>query len=779
MTSISQEFPNNTDLLFISESFLYNLILNNQNVKYTFSQFMPLYAESVYKKDMQTQEKCIDAVTNQIALTFEQKFQHPIFKTTLKAVTNEIMRKQLPLTPEYVYMQLKILDAHVKSFANFLELFINKTNSLVIEQNMRFTADFQERILEFRYRSLTNIKNLVQDLTVIDNNMQLDDNFNTNRIKHEILHQNKQPRKAKLLNEKQSVQTTMNSNRSAHSAPSSPLNNLYRQTESLIKKVVFDQLFHSLLPIKESESNHQSQSALFNEKQKIHQTQQPTNLDEIRCKCLNENDTNDIDYYSLYNEDSDYPFFNEKIDTRNLNKCIFDLTKYMDKGTFAFHILSNGLTPNQATKFLNRLGIKCYSKSSIFEAQKAISSIINETAQQSISYRKSKIKEGTCVSFDGAWTHVRNSYQHSAVLIDLYSFKIIAAAILFKDYRSLEGNYEIEHAANLMEIRALKLMMNDLLDDRIISFTSDGDVKIKKVIENLCRENKLKIIKDPGHVYLSIARTIKNLSTRNHNIFNPLIENFLRYVKNIVIKIDDPEKRLKVYLNISSHYAGQHDSELCCHSMDASCIQYFDDSNKKSRALFDMFLKKTSGYIKDIIPGFTTQINESFNHHTKKYINKLFAFRSSYPVRTSISILDWNEPLYVFEILKRISSNQALTLTLVNSIYSENTEKIKAKQRRQTQKWKEQHQKEKLKKKLQANSKSKLAHQTQTIIKEASQLSIKLLNDEDYTSETEFSEEESTDNEWSNEEYDETDEISEDSTDDDPDDFLTRCKSFI
>ena len=115
----------------------------------------------------------------------------------------------------------------------------------------------------------------------------------------------------------------------------------------------------------------------------------------------------------------------------------------------------------------------------------------------------------------------------------------------------------------------------------------------------------------------------------------------------------------------------------------------------------------------------------------------------------------------------------------MNSIYSENTEKIKAKQRRQTQKWKEQHQKEKLKKKLQANSKSKLAHQTQTIIKEASHLSIKLLNDEDYTSETEFSEEESTDNEWSNEEYDETDEISEDSTDDDPDDFLTRCKSLM
>lgn len=131
---------------------------------------------------------------------------------------------------------------------------------------------------------------------------------------------------------------------------------------------------------------------------------------------------------------------------------------------------------------------------------------------------------------------------------------------------------------------------------------------------------------------------------------------------------------MKVYLNITAHYSGQHDPKLCYQQNGASCIQYFNDTNPKSRALLDQFLKKTSDYIKDITPGFATQINESFNHHSKKFTNKLFAFRSSYPIRTSISILDWNEPLYVFEILKRINSKQEMTSTLLNSIYNENTE---------------------------------------------------------------------------------------------------------
>lgn len=58
----------------------------------------------------------------------------------------------------------------------------------------------------------------------------------------------------------------------------------------------------------------------------------------------------------------------------------------------------------------------------------------------------------------------------------------------------------------------------------------------------------------------------------------------------------------------------------------------------------------------------------------------------SYPIRTSIAILDWNEKNYKYEILKRINSTQEPSLVMVNSIEKEHIEKIKAKKKDKVQK---------------------------------------------------------------------------------------------
>lgn len=77
----------------------------------------------------------------------------------------------------------------------------------------------------------------------------------------------------------------------------------------------------------------------------------------------------------------------------------------------------------------------------------------------------------------------------------------------------------------------------------IAFFTSDGDIKIKNFVKKLKRTTPLKITKDPGHVMLSISRTIKLLNTKNNNIFSPLIINFETFVKNVVLNIDDQDHR--------------------------------------------------------------------------------------------------------------------------------------------------------------------------------------------------------------------------------------------
>ena len=72
----------------------------------------------------------------------------------------------------------------------------------------------------------------------------------------------------------------------------------------------------------------------------------------------------------------------------------------MDCGTFTFHILSIGLTPTQAVRFLNHLGIKCYGLTTIYNSQNAISPIVIRAAEESMNYRKMKISQGVGVTFD-------------------------------------------------------------------------------------------------------------------------------------------------------------------------------------------------------------------------------------------------------------------------------------------------------------------------------------------------------------------------------------------
>lgn len=115
------------------------------------------------------------------------------------------------------------------------------------------------------------------------------------------------------------------------------------------------------------------------------------------------------------------------------------------------------------------------------------------------------------VSFDGVWTHARKAFQHMAVLIDSYKQKVVAPKSLFKEYRNHPGNYINTMAGNLMEVNALRLMEEDLHNLRIAFFKSDGDIKIKNFIKKLKRTTPLKIIKNPGHVMLSIHVLLKYL----------------------------------------------------------------------------------------------------------------------------------------------------------------------------------------------------------------------------------------------------------------------------
>lgn len=63
--------------------------------------------------------------------------------------------------------------------------------------------------------------------------------------------------------------------------------------------------------------------------------------------------------------------------------------------------------------------------------------------------------------------------------------------------------------------------------------------------------------------------------------------------------------------------------------------------------------------------------------------------------RTAISIIDWNENFYVFNVLDEIKSIQYPYSVFLNSVIKEVEKKKKSFQRRSTEHWKNQHKNEK------------------------------------------------------------------------------------
>ena len=54
-------------------------------------------------------------------------------------------------------------------------------------------------------------------------------------------------------------------------------------------------------------------------------------------------------------DDPDYPFHRGFVDSKDFIDYCFDVITVMDSDTFVLHILSVGITPTQAVRFLNHL----------------------------------------------------------------------------------------------------------------------------------------------------------------------------------------------------------------------------------------------------------------------------------------------------------------------------------------------------------------------------------------------------------------------------------------
>ena len=388
----------------IDESYIINLLDTDLHVKLAFAEFMPIYAESKYHNDFQTQHSCIKSITERILLRMPKDLMiDPRFRIYFKDISKKAMDKQLKTTPHFIREELKRLKGRLNTFNKLIDLEVIKNGSQFDETTQNMIINYKIQCMQMIDDYFTIFENIMKDIS-------LDDSFDKNSIVDKILKQTSLPRIAKLnISDKEQINL---------SCTNQEVLNLSADNND---KCETDLSFTSTEDIEKDHS----------------------------CDLSDPSDN-----------DPDYPFHKKVPNPHKKIDFSFDITKTMESGTFALHILSIGLTPNQAITFLNHLGIKCYSRSTVFRAQNAIAPIIIKASHDSMDYQYIIMSSDVGVMFDGAWSHCRNAYQHSSVLIESCNKKIITAKVLSKDYRGHVGNYNNEKAGNLMEVHTLKLMKN-------------------------------------------------------------------------------------------------------------------------------------------------------------------------------------------------------------------------------------------------------------------------------------------------------------------------------
>lgn len=253
-------------------------------------------------------------------------------------------------------------------------------------------------IIDFKQQFYSIINNNIKIIRDIDQNIHLDDFFNEDIVANEIL-KKKESKKIKPI----------------------------KKARMIINK--------ANLTINQYSNESQETQQLYNESQ---ESQQFFNESQASQQFFNESQES-----QLYEElPPDYPFHKRIHCFSSTIPYFYDLSSVMDPKTFVFHVLSSGLNPHQAKKLLN-----AFQNQFFFYAQNALSPIVIAATKESIKYCKSKMKKGARAMFDGAWSHMRNAYQHHAILIEF----LLEKSLLHKLYlKMIEQTLEIMKIKNLL-----------------------------------------------------------------------------------------------------------------------------------------------------------------------------------------------------------------------------------------------------------------------------------------------------------------------------------------
>ena len=352
-----------------------------------------------------------------------------------------------------------------------------------------------------------------------------------------------------------------------------------------------------------------------------------------------------------------------------------------------FATLVSGGSFSQMQKFCANMDIQYIAKTTFYRVQADVAKVIEEYAKESMARARSLLHPESVVCADGRYPTRRNSSHCTLDIIDLESGKVLALGIVDKQ-STYHPNEEFTGSSNMMETAALKRALQSFESfENLTSIVIDGDNKNSKVLQNEAAE--LQILRDPNHGEKAFERYItkeinawKAMIPGVSDCFYGLRDKIKRWYATLInMEIPSDVKKEK-WLNTVNHFLGDH-SHCFPHEPSyfiwAEGVQHPEAAEK----LTEILNARCSDF-DCVVPGCSTQKNESFHQIQLTFGDKALRFPTSQITRDYLAVLHQNEgECYVEEIRKRLKLNE-LSLKSKEIIQRDSDERVSRSRERMT-----------------------------------------------------------------------------------------------
>lgn len=251
-------------------------------------------------------------------------------------------------------------------------------------------------------------------------------------------------------------------------------------------------------------------------------------------------------------------------------------------------------------------------------------------AIESVEKARNFISNGATISFDGAWDHNRRGHFNIVSFNDSKQNKIVDFAIMHRGvtyFGSSQG----------MEVAALSVLVDRWKNDmRVTHFCHDKDSKGRDVI--LEKGWDIQELLDKGHSVKGFDKLFSAyniICKRKLNGLKTLLHNWL------VILIHDSSKTVCLWQISYYHFTGDHTN--CIDPKHKASFRFTHTEDTLADKCFKDLLNDSQYIIEKCVGQITTNPNESYNAARAKKSNKSINWKSSWPGRAAVAILDFNE----------------------------------------------------------------------------------------------------------------------------------------